>query len=55
MAGVHSYGKCRVGVRLVSSVCVTETEPAHSVVVSHRLQLRHATPYGALLVSLAPW
>ena len=45
MPGVQSYGKGRAGVGLVSAVCVTGTELAHSAVVGHRLQLRHATPF----------
>ena len=53
MAGVHSYGKDRASVGLVSAVWVTRTEPAHSAIGSHKLQLRHATPYGALLMSPA--
>ena len=45
MPGVQSYGKGRAGVGFVSAVWVTGTEPAHSAVASHRLQLRHATPF----------
>ena len=45
MPGVHSYGKGRAGVGLVSAVWVTGTELAHSAVASHSLQLRHATPF----------
>ena len=45
MPGVHSYGKGRAGVGLVFAVWVTGTELAHSAVASHRLQLRHATPF----------
>ena len=45
MPGVHSYGMGRAGVGLVSAVWVTGTEPAHSAVASHSLQLRHATPF----------
>ena len=50
MAVVHWYGKGRAGVELVSVIWVMGTEPAHSAVVSHRLHLRHATPYGASLI-----
>ena len=46
MPGVHSYGMGRVGDGLVTAVWVTGTELAHSAVASHRLQLRHATPFG---------
>ena len=45
MPGVHSYGKGRAGAGLVSAVWVRGTEPAHSAVASHRLQLRHATSF----------
>ena len=45
MPGVHSYGKERAGVGLVSAVWVTGTELAHSAIAGHRLQLRHATPF----------
>ena len=44
MPGVHSYGKGRASVGLVSAVWVTGTELAHSAVTGHRLQLRHAMP-----------
>ena len=45
IAGVQSYGKGRASVGLVSAVCVMGTEPAHSAVAGHSLQLRHATPF----------
>ena len=45
MPGVHSYGKGRASVELVSAVWVTGTEPAHLAIASHSLQLRHATPF----------
>ena len=45
MPGVHLYGKGRAGVGIVSAVWVTGTEPAHSAIVSHSLQLCHATPF----------
>ena len=51
MAGVHSYGKGRAGLGIVSVVWVTGTEPAHLAIATHMLQLHHATPYGAPLVS----
>ena len=44
MPVVHSYGKGRAGVGLVSAFWVMGTEPAHSAIASHSLQLRHATP-----------
>ena len=44
-AGVHLYGKGRASVGLVSTVWVTGTEPAHSGVASHSLQLHHATSF----------
>ena len=44
IAGVHLYGKGRSGVGLISTVWVTGTELAHSVVASHSLQLCHAKP-----------
>ena len=44
MPGVHLYGKGRAGVGLVSAVWVTGTEPAHSAITSHSLQLRHVMP-----------
>ena len=50
MARVHSYGKGRASVGLVSTVWVMGTKPAHLAVVSHMLQLHHTTPYGAPLV-----
>ena len=55
MAGVHSCGMGRVGDGLVTAVWVTGVEPAHSAVASYRLQLRHAMPYRATLVSPALW
>ena len=45
MPGVHSYGKGRAGVGLVSTAWVTGTELAHSAVASHSLQLCHAMPF----------
>ena len=54
MVGVHSYGKGRAGVGLISTVWVTGSKPAHSAVASHKLQLRHVMPYGAPLMSLVP-
>ena len=53
MAGVHLYGKGRASVRLVSAIWVMGAELAHLAIVSHKLQLHHVMPYGALLVSLA--
>ena len=55
MARVHSYVKVRAGVGVVSAVWVMGTEPAHSAISSHRLQICHATPYGAPLVSPVLW
>ena len=45
MPGVHLYGKGRVGVGLISAIWVMGTEPAHSAIASHSLQLHHATPF----------
>ena len=53
MARVHSYGKGRAGVGLITAVWVMGTELAHLAVASYSLQLCHATPYGTSLVSLA--
>ena len=50
-SGVHLHGKGRAGVGLVTVVWVMGTELAHSAVASQSLQLRHATPYGAMTVS----
>ena len=55
MARVHLHGKGRASVGLVTSVWVMGTEPAYLVVMSHRLQLYHATLYGAATVLLALW
>ena len=55
MAGVHSCGMGRVGDGLVTAVWVTGAKLAHSAIVSYRLQLRHAMPYSATLVSPALW
>ena len=55
MAGVHSCGMGRVGDGLVTAVWVTGTEPAHSVVASYSLQLRHTMPYGATLMLPTLW
>ena len=49
MAEVHLYGKGRASVGLISTGWVLGTEPAHSAFMSHKLQLCHATPYGAPL------
>ena len=43
---MHSYEKGRAGVGLVSTVWVTGTEPAHSAITSHSLQV---PPCNALL------
>ena len=57
MPGVHSYGKGRAGVGLVSAVWVMGTEPAHSAFASHSLQLCHATPFfrDTTLPLVLPW
>ena len=44
IARVHLYGKGRASVGLIFAVWGTGTEPAHSAIMSHSLQLRHATP-----------
>ena len=54
MPGVHSYGKGRAGVGLVSTIWVTGTELAHSAVASHSLQLRHATPFYMFRDTMVP-
>ena len=54
MPGVHSYGKGRAGDGPVSAVWVTRTEPAHSVIASHSLQLRHATPFYMFRDTMVP-
>ena len=46
MPGVHLYGKGRAGDGLISATWVMGTELALVAVASHRLQLRHATPFG---------
>ena len=57
MPRLHSYGKGRAGVGLVSAVWVTGAELAHSAVAGHKLQFRHATPFFRdTMVPLAlPW
>ena len=53
MARGHSYGKGRIGVGLVTAIWVMGTDPIHLTIASHKLQLCHATPYGAQLVLFA--
>ena len=53
MDGVHSHGKGRASVGLISPIWVMGTKLTHLDVVSHRLKLYHAPPYGAMTVLLA--
>ena len=57
MPWVHFYGKGRAGDGLVSAIWVTGTELAHLAIVSHSLQLRHATPFfrDMTVPSALPW